>query len=169
MEFPDGAVRQYAANTIAENMYSQLDSDGYSKTILDSTVDYKTDGKAVPKSKMYVFTKSGQRRLRRTTAGWKLLVHFKDGAEQWLPLKVLKETHQVQIAEFAVARDIDDEPTFKYWVPFTLRKRDMIIASVNSRVRKTSHKYGIEVPKSIEHALQLDAINGNTFWRDAID
>ena len=75
VEFPDGAIKQYAANTIAENMYSQLDSDGYSKTILDSIIDYKTDGNAVPKSQMYVFTKSGQRRLRRTTAGWKLLAN----------------------------------------------------------------------------------------------
>ena len=169
VEFPDGAVKQYAANTIAENMYSQLDHEGHSQSILDSIIDYKTDGNAVQKDKMYVVTKSGQRRLRRTTAGWKLLVKFKDGAKQWIPLKVLKETNPVQVAEFASARDIVDEPAFKYWVPFTLRKRDRIIASVNSRVKRTTHKYGIEVPRSIEHALQLDALNGNTFWRDAID
>ena len=30
VEFPDGAVKQYAANTIAQNMYSQVDEDGYS-------------------------------------------------------------------------------------------------------------------------------------------
>ena len=169
VEFPDGAVKQYAANTIAENMYTQLDEDGYSQSILDSIIDYKTDGKAITKENMYVMTKSGQKRLRKTTAGWKLLVKFKDGAEQWMSLKVLKETHPVQVAEFSVSRDIAEEPAFKYWVPFTLRKRDRIIAAVNTRVRKTTHKYDIEVPRSIEHAYQLDSINGNKFWRDAID
>ena len=69
VEFPDGAVKQYAANTIAENMYTQLDEDGYSQSILDSIIDYKTDGKAITKENMYVMTKSGQKRLRKTTAG----------------------------------------------------------------------------------------------------
>jgi hypothetical protein len=27
--FPDGVVQQYAANIIAENIYSQVDSDGH--------------------------------------------------------------------------------------------------------------------------------------------
>ena len=30
------------------------------------------------------------------------------------------------------------------------------------------YKFGIEVPRSVKHALELDAKNGNTLWRDAI-
>ena len=30
-------------------------------------------------------------------------------------------------------------------------------------------KYGIELPTSIKHALEIDKKNGNHFWRDAID
>ena len=42
------SVKQYAANTIAQNMYSpQLDEDGYSSTaLLESIVDYSKDGHA---------------------------------------------------------------------------------------------------------------------------
>ncbi len=29
-------------------------------------------------------------------------------------------------------------------------------------------KFGIEVPTSVDHALELDKKNGNTFWADAI-
>ena len=94
-------------------MDTQLDEDGYSQSIRESTVDYKTDGNAVTKENMYIMTKSGKRCLRKSTTGWKLLVKFKDGAEQWMPLKVLKETHPVQVAEFSVARNIDEEPDFK--------------------------------------------------------
>eukprot|EP00957_Ditylum_brightwellii_P063583 4826828-Ditylum_brightwellii.AAC.1 len=43
VEFPDGQVREYAANLIAENMLTQVDSDGYTKTLMESIVDYKKD------------------------------------------------------------------------------------------------------------------------------
>ncbi len=33
---------------------------------------------------------------------------------------------------------------------------------------KRTHKFGIEVPKTIKKALELDKRNGNTFWADAI-
>ena len=68
------------------------------------------------------------------------------------------------MAEYANSRGIDDEPAFKWWVLYTLRKRDNIIAAVKARVRVATHKYGIEVPPSIKHAKQLDKKNGNTFW-----
>ena len=168
VEFPDGAVKQYAANTIAENMYSQLDSDGYSQTILDGIIDYSKDGQAVSMEDKYVITRTGTRRLRETTIGWKLLVKWKDGSEQWIALKLLKESNPLEVAEFAKAREIDNEPAFCWWVPYTLRKRDRIISSVNSRVRKTSHKYGIEVPTSLDHAKKIDESNGNRLWQDAI-
>ena len=44
----------------------------------------------------------------------------------------------------------------------------MIIAKVKARIRKTTHKYGIELPTSVEHAYKIDRENGNTFWRDAL-
>ena len=48
-----------------------------------------------------------------------------------------------------------------WWVPHALRKRDVIISAVKKRIRKTTHKYGVEVPTSIEHAHKLDRRNGN--------
>ena len=72
------------------------------------------------------------------------------------------------MAEYAKACGIDDEPAFCWWVPYTLRKRDRIIAAVNSRVRKATHKYGIEIPTSMQHAKQLDEQNGNSLWMDSI-
>ena len=33
-EFPDGQVKEYAANIIAENMLTQVDSDGMSTTLM---------------------------------------------------------------------------------------------------------------------------------------
>ena len=70
--------------------------------------------------------------------------------------------------EYAKYRGIDDDPAFKWWVPYTLRKQDIIIATVKARVRVATHKYGIEVPRSIKHEKQLDKKNGNTFWIQAL-
>ena len=39
---------------------------------------------------------------------------------------------------------------------------------MKSRIRKTTHKYGIEIPTSVEHAIKIDQKNGDTYWQDAI-
>ena len=32
-----------------------------------------------------------------------------------------------------------------------------------------THKYGVEIPSSIEHVICLDAINGNRLWKESLD
>jgi hypothetical protein len=167
VEFPDGEVRPYAANVIADNIYSQVDNDGRRSFIFDSIIDYTKDAKyAVKKADNYIIV-NGRRSCRRTTAGWKLLILMKDGSEQWIPLKDMKESNPVDVAEFAMARNLIDEPAFIWWVPYTLRKKDNIIAAIKSRVKVNTHKYGIEVPRNMIHAKELDAKNNNTLWIDA--
>jgi hypothetical protein len=34
---------------------------------------------------------------------------------------------------------------------------------------KSTHKYGIEIPTSIEHARAIDKANSNTLWQDTIN
>ena len=38
VEFQDGMVKEYAANVIAQNLLSQIDSEGFSNTAFDSVV-----------------------------------------------------------------------------------------------------------------------------------
>ena len=169
VEFPDGQSKAYAANVIAENMLTQVDSDGYSRTLMEAIVDYRKDeATAVSKADKYLITTSGQKRMRKTTVGWKLLVKWADDSETWIPLKDMKESNPVETAEFARARSIADEPAFAWWVPYTLRKRDIILSKINARIRKTTHKYGIEIPTSVDHAMGIDRSNSNTFWKDAL-
>ncbi len=51
-----------------------------------------------------------------------------------------------------------------------MRKRDVIVAAIKLRLKKTSHKYGIEMPmparnteEAVRNAQELDRKNGNTF------
>ena len=66
MEFPDGEIKQYYANIIAENMNSQVNAEGYSRSLIESIFDYKKNGNAVPSMKgNYVNTRLGQQRMRK--------------------------------------------------------------------------------------------------------
>ena len=104
----------------------------------------------------------------KTTAGWKLLVKWRDQSESWVKLSDLKESHPVETAEFAKLSGLHDEPGFAWWVPHTLKKRNAIISAMMVRLRKTTHKYGIEIPTSVDHAMEIDRKNGNTMWKDAL-
>ena len=44
----------------------------------------------------------------------------------------------------------------------------MIASAVRARLRKTTHKFGIEVPRTVEEAYALDKKNGNDYWSKAI-
>ena len=104
VEFPDGQLKEHAANVIAENMLTQVDSDGFSLTMMEAITDYQKDeALAVNKADKYLTTTSGQKRMRKTTIGWSLLVQWADGTETWIPLKDMKELHPIETAEFARA------------------------------------------------------------------
>ena len=101
-------------------------------------------------------------------AGWKLLVKWRDQSESWVKLSELKESHPVETTEFEKSRGIDGEPAFAWWVPHTLKKRKAIISAMKVRLQKTTHKYGIEIPTSVDHAMEIDRKSGNTMWKDAL-
>ena len=101
-------------------------------------------------------------------AGWKLLVKWRDQSESWVKFSEVKESHHVETAEIAKSRGIDDVPGLAWWVPHMLKKRNAIISAMKVRLRKTTHKYGIEIPTSVDHAMEIDRKNGNTMWKVAL-
>ena len=105
----------------------------------------------------------------KTTKGWKFLVRWMDGQESWIPLKDIKESYPIEVAEHVARHDLVSEPAFKWWVPFVIKKRNQIVSAVKNRMKRKTHKFGIEVPNTVFEALELDQQNGNNLWRDAID
>ena len=168
VEFRDGTRSALAANYIAENLFSQVDDDGNRQVLLDEIIDHRTNGKAVTQQDAFVVMKNGNKRRRETTIGWELLVQWKDGSTNWVALKDIKESYPVQVSEYAVASRISMEPAFAWWVPKVLKKRNRIISKLKSKYWLRTHKFGIQIPKSVEEAKELDRKNGNTLWWDAI-
>jgi hypothetical protein len=75
----------------------------------------------------------------------------------------------VEVAEYSVAQGIDHEPAFVWWVPYTLKKRNRIVAAVSKRYHKREYKYGFRVPKTVEEAKEIDKECGNTLWMDSVE
>jgi len=167
VEFANGRVSEVTANLIAENMLSQCDLHGRQYLLLDHITDHRSDDTAVKYSDRFVNI-NGKQHLRKTTMGWHLCVQWKDGSTSWERLSDLKESYPVEVAEYAVAHDLEKEPAFLWWVRHVLRKRDSIISAVKKRYQKRTHKFGIRIPRTVKEALEIDRENRNTFWQDAI-
>jgi hypothetical protein len=67
-------------------------------------------------------------------------------------------------------KGIDKEPAFAWWLPTYMSKKKCVINSVKTQdTWKSKHKFGVEIPATVEHALSSDRAMGAAFWKDAIE
>ena len=168
VEYEDGTTDRYLANQIAENLWSQCDPEGRKHQVFTEIVDHRKDNSAVSIADGFEQGAHGHRKPKKTTRGWDLLVEFVDGSTDWVPLKEVKAGNPVELAEYAVSNKIQEEPAFKWWVPYVIQKRNRIISKVKAKYWRTTHKFGVRLPKSVKEALELDRINKNHLWEDSM-
>eukprot|EP00804_Cyclotella_cryptica_P027817 CCRYP_009226-RA/>CCRYP_009226-RA protein AED:0.27 eAED:0.33 QI:0/0/0/1/0/0/4/0/432 len=169
VRFPDGRTEELAANVIAEAVYAQCDAAAINMSCW-ALLWITARDPSVAVAGTTRFRSSMVRRLsKRSTRGWELCCEWKDGSTSWQKLSDLKESHPLQVAELAFAAQIADEPAFNWWLG--PKKRDRIVSLVKpgARYHKRTHKYGIELPKTVEEAYAIDRATGTTFWHDAIE
>ena len=135
---------------------------------MDKIIGHQFNEHAVKQQDAFIITKTGTKRRKETTKGWELLIRWKDGGTDWVALKDIKESYPVQVAEYAISARISKEPAFAWWAPSVFKKRNRIITKTKSKYLLRTHKFGIEIPKSVMQARQIDAKCGNTLWWDAI-
>jgi hypothetical protein len=169
IEFTDGTREKYQANVIAENMFAQVDNEGIQFLLLQEITDHKSDNSAIPISKGMIHGANGQSKPKITTRGWSLLVQWKDGLISWEKLKDLKASNPIEVAEYAIANRLIEEPAFKWWAPHLLRRQNRIISKEKSRYWKTTHKFGIYFPKTVEEALEINKATNTDLWRKAVN
>lgn len=163
-----GEIEILTANVIAENLLSQVDEEGHRQQMLEEITDHQSDATAIKVKDGFYTGPSGHVTRKRTTRGWQLCVTWKGGSTDWIALKDLKECYPVELAEYAIATGISNEPAFAWWVPYVMKKRQRIISKLKSKYWERSHKYGIRIPKSVREAIKVDLENGDTLWQDAI-
>ena len=72
------------------------------------------------------------------------------------------------MAEYAEANQLIREPAFTWWAPAALRKRKHIIKQLKTRYHRHTEKFGLELPKTVKRALEIDEETGTTFRCDAL-
>jgi len=128
--FPDGATDEVEANLIAECMVSECDPEGRQHRMMREISDHRKNANALNVADGSYRTRAGNPVSKRTTKGWKLLLEWVDGSINWVRLAEVKEAYPLQLAEYAVANGIADEPAFKCWVHKVLRRIERIINKI---------------------------------------
>ena len=168
VEMPDGTYNDYSANVLIENIMASVDDNGQSSMILDDIIGHRFNPNCISKTDGWYTTAQGARRRKITTRGCDLNILWTDGTASWIPLKDMKESNPLEVAEYAIRNSVDDHPVFAWWVPQTMKRKETIIKQVTHRLAKKQYKFGIKVPNSVDEALQLDKENGNNLWHAAI-
>jgi hypothetical protein len=169
VKFTDGTIEQYATNFIAKNMYPQVNDEGNVFQLLDEIMDHKKDDTAIDIANGTVTTSSGNVKPKITTQGWQFFVLWKDKSMSWVNLKDLKASNPVELAEYAVANWIAEEPAFKLWVTNTLHKWNHIISKVKKKYWWMTHKFGCKLPHSVEEALEINRQTRTDHWQTALN
>ena len=87
----------------------------------------------------------------------------------WKPLKELRLTYPLELAKYAKANNLIEEPAFAWWAYDTLCTHTRIISKTKSKYLRNTHKYGIELPHSVKESLAIDIKNKNGLWRNTIE
>ena len=93
MRFKTGDESEYAANEIAENWYAMCDSTSLLITLLN-----------IDAPKLC---------YQKNLLPLLFLVQWNVGESTWIPLKDLKKSNPIELAEYVLSRKIQDKPTIR--------------------------------------------------------
>ena len=73
VEYLNGDKALLSANSIAQNMFAEVDEDVNRFVLLDSIIDTRCDGSEVKQQDACITSKNDGKRRRETTKGWEVL------------------------------------------------------------------------------------------------
>ena len=111
-----------AAYTFVQNMFAQDDKEGNREVLFDEIIDAR-------KSRMKDRNKFDMsphitKVKHNSTAGWDILIEWKNGFTTWNSLKDVKDSFPIQKVEYELLYGLSKEPGFKWWVPDVIRRRE---------------------------------------------
>ena len=124
VQFGDGSIQEYTTNLVVENMLSQSDTEGRRHMIFKEIVDHRVADTAIKKEDGFTVGFNSNVHHKKTTCGWDICVEWRDGSTSWLPLKDVKDANPLELAQYAIANQISEEPAFKWWVQDILMKKE---------------------------------------------
>ena len=79
VEYVYGHKASLTANTIAQNMFAQVDDEGNRHVLFDGIIDHRRTTLTLKQADSFIVTSSDNRRRRETTEVWDMLIQWKDG------------------------------------------------------------------------------------------
>ena len=98
VETPDGHLQEYNANVIAENLWNQVDDDGYNYDNLYEIIGHRKNYDAIDEANGFYETKTGSKRRVIMTKGWDFQINWASGDTTFIALKDTKETNPIKIS-----------------------------------------------------------------------
>ena len=129
-------------------MISQVDSEGHHYQVSTKVTDHNINDSDITNVDGLIKSSNGNLHWKIMTRGWKILVEWKNDSVDWVPLKDLNQSNSVELAEYAMANEISDEPDFSWLVKDNLSCRYRIISRIKSKYCCTSYKFGIRTPQN---------------------
>jgi hypothetical protein len=141
VELDGGGIVEVASHTIAESIYDST-TEGFDFLELDSIVEH------------YNFM-----------GDYTFLVRWKDLSEDMVDLKLLKSSYPIQLSQYVKDHDLSDDPQFT-WCKHVLKK-ERHFKKIKSQIHRR-FKFGIQLPRTVDEALDLDAKSGTNYWQMAL-
>ena len=90
----------------------------------------------------------------------------------WEPMEILKQDDPVTIAKYAEDNGLLDIPGWKWAKLYRERRRKLYLSKTRKTKgptkRRVKYQFGERVPRTLKEAYEIDEINKNTKWADAI-
>jgi hypothetical protein len=101
---------------------------------------------------------------------YNVLVQWEDGSKTFEPLKIIAQDDHVTCAEYAINNNLMDKRGWKRLKHVVHNKHRLErLANYNKRFDNSPRfKFGIQIPRTLKEAYELDKKNGNTKWADAV-
>ena len=165
----DGTTEPLFSNVIAENIYESAQGEHTSNELFRDIIDHRTTDAILKGDDAYNILPNGTKQIKPTTQGWQFCIQWSDGATDWVEMRDVKDSYPTQLAAYASRNKLSREPAFAWRIRQIQRQQRRNISKVKSKYWSRTHKFGIEIPKSVEEAILIDKRNGNRLWQDAIE
>ena len=104
---------------------------------------------------------------------YNVLVDWETGETTYEPLSLIANDDPITVAIYAKKNGLLDLPGWKHLKRYVKTSKRLIRAAKQSRIkqvrRSIKYKFGFQVPRTYEEAVELDKQFGNTKWQDATE
>ena len=100
-----------------------------------------------------------------------MFVQWIQGNRSWISLNSLRLHDPYSCVVYATEKKLLSDPDWEWtkdYINDTKEYTRLIRVLRTSKSMGSKYKFGVEIPRSVKHALEIDRRNGNNLWREAM-